>query len=109
TDHPTVAPDPSGSGRHEQTQQVGDALLAHERIGQRQVLDDGVVAAAPAPLARQVTGLDELVDDAVRGALGDPDALADVAQATARVVRDAEEYLRVVAEERPLGHRVEDY
>jgi hypothetical protein len=59
-----------------------------------------VVAAAVAP-ARDVAGGGELDDDPVRGAFCDPDRLADLAQADAWVVRDAEQHLGMVGEKRP--------
>jgi hypothetical protein len=40
----------------------------------------------------------------VRGAFGDADLIADVAQADARVMRDGEQHLGVIAEECPVGH-----
>jgi hypothetical protein len=53
------------------------------------------MVAPAAALAREVAVADELADDAVRRALGDPQALADVAQADARVVGDAQQDLRM--------------
>jgi hypothetical protein len=61
------------------------------------------VVAPPAALARDVAGGLKLADDAVRGALGDPNPVADVTQADARVVGDAEQGLRVAGEEGPAG------
>ena len=55
-------------------------------------------------LSGEISGLVELADDPVDGTLGDPDLIADFAEANARVVRDAEEHLGVVAEEGPPGH-----
>jgi hypothetical protein len=40
----------------------------------------------------------------VCGPFGDPDRLADLAQADARVMRDAEQHFGVVGEKRPAGH-----
>ena len=48
---------------------------------------DGVVVAAPVSLARDAAGVGELDHDAVRGARGDPDPLADVAQTDPGVMR----------------------
>jgi len=87
----------------EDCEEVADLLLAGERIGQRQVGLDGVVVAAPVAPARDVAGVGELDDDPVRGAFGDPDRLADLPQADARVMRDAQQYLGVVGEKRPAG------
>jgi hypothetical protein len=68
-------------------------------------LDRVVVAAAVAP-ARDVAGGDQLGDDPVCSAFGDPDRLADLAQAHAGVMRDAEQHLGVVGEKRPAGRSV---
>src|SRR3954447_8898545 len=62
---------------------------------------DRVMVAPPPPLAREIAGRLELVDDAVHRALGDPDRVADLAQADARVARNAREHLRVIRQERP--------
>ncbi len=64
---------------------------------------DLVVVAAAIALTRDVAGGDEIADDAVRGSFGDPDPFADLAQAGALVIHDAEQYLSVVGEKRPLG------
>ena len=48
-----------------------------------------LVVAAADPLARDVARGGELADDVVRSAFGDPDAVADLAQADAGVVCDA--------------------
>jgi hypothetical protein len=90
----------------EDGQEVADLLLAGERVGEGQVGLDRVVVAAAVALARDVVGGGELGDDAVRGAFGDPDRLADLAQADAGVVRDAEQHLGVVGEKRPAGRSV---
>jgi hypothetical protein len=67
---------------------------------------DRVLVAAAVALAGDVAGGGELADDAVGGAFGDPDRLADVAQADARVVGDAEQHLGVVGQKRPSGPTV---
>jgi hypothetical protein len=59
------------------------------------------VIAPAAALAREVAGIDELTHDAVRGALRDAHALADLAQANPGVIGDAEQRLSVTCQERP--------
>jgi hypothetical protein len=54
-----------------------------------------VVAPAGA-LARDVAGVRELGDDPMGGPFGDPDALADVAKASARITSDADQPLSVL-------------
>ena len=89
---------------------AADILLARDRIGKGQVRVDRVAVAAPVALARDVAGVGELDHDPVRGALGDPDTLADLAQPDAWITSNAHKHLRVVGQERPtacggLGHR----
>src|SRR5579884_2566105 len=69
----------------EDRQQLADVLLAGDRIGEREVGVDCVLVAPPVSLTRDVASVGELDHDPVRGALGDPDPLADVAQADTRV------------------------
>jgi hypothetical protein len=57
------------------------------------------MAAAAAPLPREIARGVELVDDAVDGALSDPERVADLAQADARIARDARQYLGVIRQE----------
>ena len=52
---------------------VGDS------VGKRQLSVDGVVIAAAGARSRHVAGGDEFVDDSVRGAFGDADAVTDLA------------------------------
>jgi hypothetical protein len=85
----------------EDGEEVADPLLVGELAGERQVGVDCVVVAAAAALARDVAGGCELGDDIVRGAFCDPDAVADLAQADAGVVCDAEKHPGVVGEKRP--------
>ena len=73
-------------------------------MAQRQVAVHLVVVAASLALAADVAGLDELGDDPLRRALGDPDLGRDVAQADPRVARDAQQHVRVVREEGPGAH-----
>lgn len=87
-------------------QEVADLPLAGERVREGQMGMDGVAVAAPAARARDVSRGGELGDDAVRSTFGDPNPLADLAQADAWVFRDAEERLRVVREKRPWGPAV---
>ena len=65
------------------------------------MVPDRVVVAAPVSLARDVAGGDEVTHDAVCGALGDPDGVADVAQADVGVFGQADQDLCVVGQKRP--------
>lgn len=62
---------------------------------------DLVAVSTPYPLAREEAGFDEVRDDPLDGSFGDPDVLSHVAKANVRVLRDAEQDLGVVRDERP--------
>jgi hypothetical protein len=87
-----------------------------EQIAHRSLLDEGMtqgnlrhdlVTVPPAlSLAQHVTLFDQLGQDPVGGALGDPDRSGDVAQADPWVVSDANKHVRVVCQKVPAsGHR----
>jgi hypothetical protein len=65
------------------------------------VLVDAVAVAATVALALDVSRLDEVGEDALCGALGDPDLLGNVSKPDVWGAGDAEEHLRVVGEEAP--------
>ena len=65
------------------------------------VLVDAVAVAAAVALAFDVSGLDEVGEDALGGSFGDPDLLGDVAEPDVWRAGDAEEHLCVVGEEAP--------
>ena len=68
---------------------------------------DLVVISSALSLAQHVTLFDELGEDPVGGALGDAHRSGDVAQADARVTRDAGEDMGVVGQEVPAGRRAD--
>src|SRR4051812_35706789 len=84
-------------------EEVADPLLARERVRQRKVRLDRVVVASASSSTRDIARLLELSDDPMRRSFGDPDALPDLAQADARIVRDAQEHLGMVGEKSPFG------
>ncbi len=77
--------------RSQDCEELADALLASDRVGEREVDVDRVVVAPPVSLTGDVAGGSQLRDDAVSGPFGNAETLADVAQADARIVRDANE------------------
>ncbi len=89
----------------EDREQVADLLVARQRIGQRTLGVDQVGVSPPRSLARDVTLVCELRDDAVRCPFGDPHTLTDVTQANAGLIGDADQDLAVVGEERPATAR----
>jgi len=76
-----------------------DVLL--RRVAHVAVFVDAVAVAATVALALDVSGLNEVGEDALCSSLGDPDLLGDVAQPDVWCPSDAEEHLRVIGEEAP--------
>ena len=65
------------------------------------VFVDAVAVAATVARALDVSGLDEVGEDALCGSLGDPDLFGDVSKPDVWGAGDAEEHLGVVGEEAP--------
>ena len=89
---------------------VGDVCEVEERpdfdvllrwVAHVPVLVDAVAVAATVALALDESRVDEVGEDALRGALGDPDLFGDVSKPDVWRAGDAEEHLRVVGEEAP--------
>ena len=69
-----------------------------------------LVPVAPSfTLAQDVALGDQLRDDLVGAALRDPDRFGDLPQPHAGVARDAQKYMRVVAEQVPSRAHREDH
>ncbi len=66
---------------------------------------DCVVVAPAVSLARYLAGDGKLGDDAMCGAFGDPDAVAEVTQATTGIVGDMDQDLGVIGQEAPMCAR----
>jgi hypothetical protein len=64
---------------------------------------DRVVGAAADARTRDIAGSREPDDDSVHGTLGDPNAIADLAQPDARVLGNAEQHSRVGGQKRPCS------
>jgi hypothetical protein len=60
----------------EDVQEIADAALACEWVGQAAVGGDGVMVASAPAFAHEVAGVDQLSDHPVRGAFGDAYLLA---------------------------------
>jgi hypothetical protein len=88
----------------EEAQEVADAAVPRERIGEATVACDRVTVASAVPLAPDVARVRELPHDSMRGSLGDSDLIADLSKPDVGVARDAEQHLSVVAEKGPVGH-----
>jgi hypothetical protein len=70
---------------------------------QGKVRYDLVAVPTALSLAQDVASFDQLGEDAVGGAFGDPDRGGDVAQADSRVIGDAGKDVGVVGQEVPAG------
>jgi hypothetical protein len=73
------------------------------RVTEAGVWVDPVMVASALPFAFDVAGLDEVGEDALGGPFGDTNAVSDLSQGDVRVGCDAEQDLRVVREEAPVG------
>lgn len=87
----------------EDLEEVAELAVLGLEVPQRHVRVDAVVVAPPDPLPGQISGLDEIPDDALDGALGDPQPLGDVDHPDVRVLGDAQQHEQVVGDERPAG------
>lgn len=63
---------------------------------------DQICVAPAGAITGDVAGVGELGDDPVGGSFGDPDALADVAQADPGLIGYADEDLGVVGQKSPM-------
>jgi hypothetical protein len=93
-----------GLGRLAEAKEVeerSDLVPALRGVSHRVLTVDLVTVSTPHSLAREEAGCDEVGDDPLHGSLGDPDVIGYVAKAHVRVIRDAEQDLGVVRDERP--------
>jgi hypothetical protein len=65
-------------------------------------VDDVSISAASAA-ALEEAGFYEVGNDSLRRAFGDPDVAGDISEPNVRIVRDAQQHLRVVRDERPTA------
>ena len=85
----------------EEVEELADLVIALCGVPHLHPWVERVAAAASDALPRYVAALDQIADDALDGALRDPDLGGDVPQPNLRVARDAEQDLCVVREEPP--------
>jgi hypothetical protein len=83
--------------------QVAYLTLLRQGVGQPQLGPHLVVIPSALPLAQDVPLVDQLGQDSVGGAFGDPDGGGDVAQADAGVASHANQDVSVVGQEVPAG------
>ena len=99
---------PAPCGRADQDlEQLADLALLDEGMTQGKPRHHLVAVSSAVSLAQHVALLDQLGQDPVGGALGDPDRCGDVAQADARVMSDADEDVGVVGQKVPAPAAVE--
>ena len=88
----------------EHGENLPDVVAAFHRVAQRLVCADTIEVAATFALPIEIAGVDEVADDALRGAFGDADALGDISESQPGVARDTEQGVRMVGQKRPLRH-----
>lgn len=88
----------------EYAEDLAYVVAALERMAQGKIRVELVAVAASLAGALQISGVDEVGDDALRGALGDPHALSDVAVTNALVARHAQQHVSVIGEKGPVRH-----
>ena len=84
-------------------EQIAHLSPVDERMTQGQVRLDLVAIAPALPLAQHIALLDQLGEDPVGGAFGDPDSGGDVAQSDTRIIGHADKDVGVVGQEVPAG------
>jgi hypothetical protein len=85
----------------EEVEQFPDRMSLLGFVPHLGVWIDRVVVSSPVTPPLEVVRLDEVEDDPLSRPLRDPDYLGDVSESDVAVVRDAQEHLCVVREERP--------
>jgi hypothetical protein len=88
-------------GRREEVQEIPDLVAQLGDVAHREVAPDRVRIAAAATGSLDVAGFDEVGEDPLGRALGDPDPVGHVAQANVRVLGETKEHLRVIGDEGP--------
>ncbi len=83
---------------------LADPVLAIHRVPHGQLGIERVRVASAVARAFEVAGFDQVGHDALGRALGDPDGVGDIADANARIPGDAQQYMRVISQERPALH-----
>ncbi|MEA2214307.1 MAG: hypothetical protein QOF83_4255 [Solirubrobacteraceae bacterium] len=96
------------AGVNEQLEHLTDRPFLTDPSSQRQVVLDVVAVAVAVLVLDDIAGVREVRDDAKSGALGDSKGRADVAEAYAGVVGDAEEGTSMVGQKAPLRHDQEN-
>jgi hypothetical protein len=87
----------------EQVEERADLMAALSWVSHRMPPLDLVAVSSPHSLAPQEAGFNEVGHDPLDGALGDSDVLGHVAKTDVRVLRDAEQDLGVIRDERPAA------
>jgi hypothetical protein len=90
----------------EEIQQRPDVLFCLGGVPHRCVSVDEVVVTAPDPPSLQDACVDQVSGYALGGAFGDAHRLSDIPETGFAVFGDAEQYLGVIREERPVFGRM---
>ena len=82
-----------------QFEELANAGVLLERVTEWYGAVDAVVIASSDPFPVQSPLFDQVAHDAVRRTLGDANLLGDLAQGQVRIVREADQNVRVIREE----------
>lgn len=83
-------------------QEVADIAVGFQRVAQLDIRVNNVVILASFAFALQVTGIFQVGDNTLHGALGYANGQGHFAQGLLGVTRQADKYMRMVREERPM-------
>lgn len=83
---------------------LADVVAPLDGVAHRSRRPDSVVVAPTSAVPVEVAGFDQVGDDCLRGAFGDPDPLGDIAETYPRVACDAQQGVGVVGQEGPRSH-----
>jgi hypothetical protein len=87
----------------EYAKQLADLVLPKRRMPHRRLGLHAVVIAAPVPQPDEITGVDEVVEDAMRLPLREPGTLGELAHRHIRSPRDLDQQQGVRSHEKPLA------
>lgn len=102
--HPLLGGRSGGPG--EQAEERPDIAVLLVWMAQGDFWMKLILVAAPNAFTREIASIDEVGDDPLGSALGDPDAIGDIAEAHLGIGGDAQEDLGMIGEKGPLFHAI---
>ncbi len=86
----------------DQRKEQAYVAVGGDRVAERSIRVHLVIIAAALALVREVASFFEIGDDALHGPFGNPDSGCDFTQSNLRLLRDANQYVGVIAQKRPV-------